>query len=73
MGWTSLVYRVDVTLYLFLLVRCVIDRVRLAGQIGGYGIKRVPAHDTPYTHVTDFGMLTERTRSTTKPGPAAQM
>jgi hypothetical protein len=24
-------YRVDVTLYLFLLVRCVIDRVRLAG------------------------------------------
>jgi hypothetical protein len=56
-------YRVDVTLYLFLLVRCVIDRVRRAGQIGGYGIKRVPAYDTPYTHVT--GMLTEGTRSTT--------
>ena len=27
-------YRVDVTSYLFLPVRCVIDQVRLAGQIG---------------------------------------
>jgi len=64
-------YRVDVTLYLFLLVRCVIDRVRLAGQIGRYGIKRVPAHGTPYTHVT--GMLTQYPGSTTKPGSTAEM
>ena len=35
---------VDVTLYLLLLVRCVIDQVRLAGQMGRFGIKPANGH-----------------------------
>jgi signal transduction histidine kinase len=35
---------VDVTFYLFLLVRCAIDQVRLAGQMGRFGIKPANGH-----------------------------
>jgi leucyl/phenylalanyl-tRNA--protein transferase len=45
LGWASRLL-VDVTLYLFLQVRCAIDQVRLAGQMRRYVIKRalVPAN-----------------------------
>jgi hypothetical protein len=46
-------YRVDVTFYLFLPVRCVIDQVRLTGQIGRSGIKRAPTREVPYAHLTE--------------------
>ena len=42
---------VDVTLYLFLLVRGVIDQVRFAGRMGRYGIKTASPRDTPQTRV----------------------